>query len=172
MPGFMIDHQIWVMAAHAVAAIAGGLSLLRASRQDLKFARAAAVHSFLGVWFSVLGTGHLVAVIIKVLARTLSSHSDPFLLLALGLAIALPGFLMTLASPGIAAGRPDCCRTAAASDLWLSVLLLLTVPPLALAPALGLVLLLTVRVPWPPSAVTKTLRRIGSRKKTVGTIGP
>lgn len=167
MPRFMIDHHVWIVAAHTLGGLGAGLFVWRCGAVDARLTRAAAVHFFLGIWFAVLGSGHLVAVIVKGFSRTLSPHSEPFPLLVLGLAIALPGLLMSLSAAGIAAGQSDTCRTAAAADLWLATLLGLTVPPLTPALVVALSLLLHAPVGWPPAVVAEAVRWIGERRDEI-----
>ncbi len=156
----MIDQLVWVIAAHAVGALAACLFMVLGRSLHGRLARAATFHFFVGVGTAVLGTGHMVAVIVNCLSRPDSLESESVLSIAQGLAITLPGLLIILSVPGIATGQCDGCRTVAASDLWLAGFFALSVSPLALLPAAGLILLLWLPTPWAPAGLATTLRRI------------
>ncbi len=159
----MMDQWVWVIAAYAVGAMAAGILMLWDRAPDGKSGKAAAYHFFLGVGSTVLGTGHLVVVIVTCLSSPLLTQTETILLILQGLLVTLPGLLIALSVPALAAGQCDGCRAVAASDLWLVGFLALTNPALAPLPLAGLLGLLSLPMPWAPAMISRAMRRIAQR---------
>ncbi|HSR53981.1 MAG TPA: hypothetical protein VLV83_24395 [Acidobacteriota bacterium] len=138
----ILDKRIWLVVATIASFSALTVHVIRQGRGMLPRMQAAiAFHLFFGLWFAVLGAGHLVAITIKSLTVTLPDDTGLLFLVPFGLGLALPGFLMLLSLPGIADLQSSSCRSALAADIWLVVLFALTVPYLAVVPAAGLILM-------------------------------
>ncbi|HSR70544.1 MAG TPA: hypothetical protein VLU25_21620 [Acidobacteriota bacterium] len=145
----ILEKWIWLLMASAASFSALTVFTVRYGK-GLAWRMKAAVgfHLFFGLWFAVLGTGHLVAITAKALTDQLPQDVGLLFLVPFGLALVLPGCLLLMSLPGMADLQTSSCRTAAAADLWLAVLLALTAAPLAAVPAAGLFLLTSLVEDW------------------------
>lgn len=160
----ILNKFVWLTAATGLGFLAVAAQCLRLSESGLPVkARAAAGYClFLGIWFAILGTGHLVAVTTGGFLGTLSPHIKMSFVIPFGLALTLPGLLLLASVPGILAGQAGNCRTALAMNALLALVLAWNAPPVAVLPSLGFVLVFRTRKDWGIRLDERTIEGIRS----------
>ena len=124
----LLDESKWLAAAMLAALLAALAWIRRRSRARSldRLAVLGAMNRFYGCMIGVMGLGHLLAVTLVVLRGTL--QGSLWFLYPLGLALAVPAWLLFAGVPRLAAGDPGGSKRSAALNLWLGIAL----------PALGL----------------------------------
>lgn len=132
----VLDEGKWLTSAMVLSAVVVALCARgwRRRGQPARVEILAAMNRFYGCMIGVMGTGHLLAVSIKLAQGTL--EPSPLLMLPLGLGLAIPAWWLLSTAGTVAAGPKE--RTTVALNGWLGVFVLAVGPhnfPLA-APAL------------------------------------
>ncbi len=137
----VLDESKWLAAAMLVSLLVVGAWLLR-MRGERAFDRLAilgAMNRYYACMLGIMGCGHLLAVAVSGARGTL--QGSPWVLYPLGLALAVPAWLLFSGAPGLVAGDERWSRRTAALNAWLGVCLLafgLHNSPLAAPAALNL----------------------------------
>ncbi len=120
----VLDESKWLAAAMLVALLAAA-AWLRPRWRDRRLDRRAilgAMNRFYGCMIGVMGLGHLLAVALAGFRGTL--RGSPWVLVPLGLALAVPAWLLFAGVDRLAAGEERWSRRTVALDAWLGIFLL------------------------------------------------
>ena len=127
---FIIGEGNWLPIAMAVALATAAAQWMRHSRYAVRDRVMEAMNLFVGMTLVVMGTGHLLAVTVKLLQGTLSG--SPALLYVIGAAIMIPSTLIVFA-----AGRTTAAAFNGVMAVTLVALGLINIP-LAIPPLLNI----------------------------------
>ena len=133
----VLNESKWLATAMLLSFVAVGARAVRQRGQGLsgRARTLSAMNLFYGCMIGVMGSGHILAVAIKALRGTL--EGSLWLLLLLGLGLAVPAWWLASRAGALARDEPPARRRAAALNAWLGLFLLAAGPhnlPLA-APA-------------------------------------
>ncbi len=120
----VLDESKWLTAA-MLAALLAVVAWMRRCRRERGLDRPAilgAMNRYYGCMIGVMGLGHLLAVALAGLRGTL--QGSPWVLVPLGLALAVPAWILFFGVPRLAAGEERWQRWTAALNVWLGLALL------------------------------------------------
>jgi hypothetical protein len=120
----VLDESKWLTGA-MLASLLAVASWIRGRARTGALDRLAilgAMNRFYGCTIGVMGSGHLLAVAVAELRGTL--RGSPWILYPLGLALAVPAWLLCFGVPRLAAGEEGSSRRSAALNAWLGTALL------------------------------------------------